>query len=122
MSQFPLETCHHMIMPCVFSDMVCHTSLLMGSADMFCHMSMLTWSVELICHMCLLTWSIDIDLPNLMVIVCSPDLMVLIHFIFPGFRFFKSQIENFELRFSQRLTSTHLYTRTKCFSSIMMLD
>jgi hypothetical protein len=54
----------------------------MSFADVVCHMSF----VDVVCHMSLLTRFADVDLPDLTVIVCSPDPMVLIHFRFSALR------------------------------------
>ena len=100
-----------------------------------CWRGLLTWSSICLCwhglphvhadmvfHVSLLTWSTDIDILDLTIIVCSPDPMVLIHFGFSGFKVFKSQTKISEVRFSRSLTSSHIYTWTKWFSSIMILD
>jgi hypothetical protein len=107
------------------TDVVCHTSLLTWSTDVISHMSF----ADMLYHMSLRTRFVDViywrrspwsNVHRMFSISDGPY-----SFRISGsldFRFFKSQTEKSEVRFLGSLTSSHLYTQTKCCSSIMVLD
>jgi hypothetical protein len=89
-------------------------------------MSLLMWSAYVVCHMSLLMWSADVDIPDLMVIVCSLDPMVLIHF---GFSTLWSsglsnlKLKNLEVRFFRSLNLlVSLEPKLNVVRLIMILD
>jgi hypothetical protein len=61
-----------------FADVVYHISLLIVFANVISHMSF----YDMVYNMSLQMRFVDVDIPDLIVIVCSLDLMVLIHFGF----------------------------------------